>query len=306
MLAEAQNYLRDHHGGARLFVYGQDYNKRAFATAASDMLMKQVDHNGGGDNIRFGDSLTEDRFPGKTFDYFLTNPPFGVDWKKQQKEIRQEHDRRGFDGAFGAGSAARERRLASLLAAHVGQARARAPRGAQARLPAGDRLQRLASVYRWRGIGGRATSESGSSKMTGWRPSSPCPSRCSTTRASAPTSGFSPIARRSSVRARSNSLMYVACGQRVAVKTTSAASATSDGTSPGSRSTRLCASTAASRRERSARSSSTMPISATTRVTVERPLRLRYQMTVEDKARFLYAYPDLPDDVQAVDEELGP
>ena len=103
MLAEAQNYLRDHHRAARLFVYGQDYNKRAFATAASDMLMKQVDHNGGGDNIHLGDSLTEDRFAGETFDYFLTNPPFGVDWKKQQKEIRQEHDQRGFDGPFGAG-----------------------------------------------------------------------------------------------------------------------------------------------------------------------------------------------------------
>ena len=64
MLAEAQNYLREHHGAARLFVYGQDYNRRAFATAASDMLMKQVDHNGGGDNIRFGDSLIEDRFEG--------------------------------------------------------------------------------------------------------------------------------------------------------------------------------------------------------------------------------------------------
>ena len=103
MLAEAQNYLREHHGAARLYVYGQDYNKRAFATAASDMLMKQVDHNGTGDNVRYGDSFTEDRFDGETFDYFLTNPPFGVDWKKQNKEIRQEHDTRGFDGRFGAG-----------------------------------------------------------------------------------------------------------------------------------------------------------------------------------------------------------
>ena len=103
MLAEAQNYLREHHRAAKLFVYGQDYNKRAFATAASDMLMKQVDHNGGGDNIRFGDSLTEDCFSGERFDYFLTNPPFGVDWKKQQKEIRQERDRDGLDGRFGAG-----------------------------------------------------------------------------------------------------------------------------------------------------------------------------------------------------------
>jgi type I restriction enzyme M protein len=103
MLAEAQNYLREHNGEARLYVYGQDYNKRAFATAASDMLMKQVDHNGGGGNIRFGDSFTEDQFAGETFDYFLTNPPFGVDWKKQQKEILREHEKQGFAGRFGAG-----------------------------------------------------------------------------------------------------------------------------------------------------------------------------------------------------------
>jgi len=103
MLAEAQNYLREYHPDARLFVYGQDYNKRAFATAASDMLIKQVDHNGGVDNVRFGDSFTDDQFADETFDYFLTNPPFGVDWKKQQKEIQQEHDKRGFDGRFGAG-----------------------------------------------------------------------------------------------------------------------------------------------------------------------------------------------------------
>ena len=103
MLAEAQNYLREHHGAARLYVYGQDYNNRAFATAASDMLMKQVDHNGGGDSIRFGDSLTDDQFGEETFDYFLTNPPFGVDWKRQKNEIQREHDRLGFEGRFGAG-----------------------------------------------------------------------------------------------------------------------------------------------------------------------------------------------------------
>ncbi len=65
--------------------------------------MKQVDHNGGGNYVRFGDSFTDDQFDGDHFDYFLTNPPFGVDWKKQQKEIQQEHDKRGFDGRFGAG-----------------------------------------------------------------------------------------------------------------------------------------------------------------------------------------------------------
>jgi type I restriction enzyme M protein len=103
MLAESQNYLREHHSAARLFVYGQDYNNRAFATAASDMLMKQVDHNGGVDNVRFGDSFTDDQFAGETFDYLLANPPFGVDWKKQQKDIQREHDKLGFAGRFGAG-----------------------------------------------------------------------------------------------------------------------------------------------------------------------------------------------------------
>ena len=103
MLAEAQSYLRDHHADARLFVYGQDYNKRAYATAASDMLMKEVSHNGAAGNVRFGDSLIDDRFEGETFDYFLTNPPFGVDWKRQQREIKREHDQRGYAGRFGAG-----------------------------------------------------------------------------------------------------------------------------------------------------------------------------------------------------------
>src|SRR5207245_8550019 len=59
MLAESQNYLREHHPDAKLFVYGQDYNTRAFATAASDMLMKQVDHNGAGNNVRYGDRFTD-------------------------------------------------------------------------------------------------------------------------------------------------------------------------------------------------------------------------------------------------------
>ena len=103
MLAEAQNYLRDHHAEAQLYAYGQDYNNRAYAIAASDMLLKQVDHNGGGDNVRFGDSLTEDRFDGETFDYFITNPPFGVDWRKQQGEIKREHQSKGYAGRFGAG-----------------------------------------------------------------------------------------------------------------------------------------------------------------------------------------------------------
>jgi type I restriction enzyme M protein len=106
MLAEAQNYLREHHGAAKLYVFGQDYNKRAFATAASDMLMKAVDQNGGSNNIRFGDTFTDDQFttaPYDKFDYLIANPPFGVDWKKQQREIEREHEKLAYAGRFGAG-----------------------------------------------------------------------------------------------------------------------------------------------------------------------------------------------------------
>jgi type I restriction enzyme M protein len=103
MLAGAQNYMRQRHADAKLYVYGQDYNKRAFATAASDMLLKEIDHNGGGENIQFGDTFVEDKFEGQKFDYLIANPPFGVDWKKQQTEITREHEKLGFKGRFGAG-----------------------------------------------------------------------------------------------------------------------------------------------------------------------------------------------------------
>ncbi len=153
MLAEAQNYLREHHPEARLFVYGQDYNKRAFATAASDMLMKQVDHNGGGDNIRFGDSFTEDRFDDERFDYLLTNPPFGVDWKKQQKKIVARAREARVRGALWGRAATGERRLAAVPPAHDQQVRAGAPGPTKVWLAAGDRLQRLAAVQRGRRVG---------------------------------------------------------------------------------------------------------------------------------------------------------
>jgi type I restriction enzyme M protein len=101
MLAEAQNYMREHHAAAQLYTYGQDYNKRAFATAASEMLLKEVVHTGSSDNVRFGDIFTDDKFSGETFDYVIANPPFGVDWKKQQREVTREHE--SGKGRFNAG-----------------------------------------------------------------------------------------------------------------------------------------------------------------------------------------------------------
>lgn len=99
MLAEAQKYLHDHNSQATLYVYGQDINPRAYAIAASDLLIKGHENS----RVECEDSLTKDRFEGETFDYLIANPPFGVDWKKQQKEIVREHEKLGFAGRFGAG-----------------------------------------------------------------------------------------------------------------------------------------------------------------------------------------------------------
>lgn len=99
MLAEAQNYLRENNAEAKLYVFGQDFNPRAYAIAASDLLLKGNDKS----NIQFGDTLINDQFPNDKFDYLIANPPFGVDWKKQQSEVKKEHDRYGFAARFGAG-----------------------------------------------------------------------------------------------------------------------------------------------------------------------------------------------------------
>ncbi len=99
MLAEAQNHLRAMHTDERLWVFGQDFNPRAYAIAASDLLMKGNENS----DIRFGDSLINDQYAGDHFDYLLANPPFGVDWKKQQKDVQREHDKQGYAGRFGAG-----------------------------------------------------------------------------------------------------------------------------------------------------------------------------------------------------------
>jgi type I restriction enzyme M protein len=99
MLAEAQNYLRQHHAKAELYVHGQDFNPRAYAIAASDLLIKGREKS----RVALGDSLTDDKFSGEAFDYFLANPPFGVDWKRQQKEVVREHEKLGYSGRFGAG-----------------------------------------------------------------------------------------------------------------------------------------------------------------------------------------------------------
>jgi type I restriction enzyme M protein len=99
MLSVSEEYLRELNPDARLEVFGQDYNNEAFAVCCSDMMIKAQNP----ENIKFGDSFTQDGLPGQKFDYLLANPPFGVEWKPQADVIEREHDEQGFKGRFGAG-----------------------------------------------------------------------------------------------------------------------------------------------------------------------------------------------------------
>ena len=99
MLSVAEEHLRDLNPDARLEVFGQDYNNEAFAICCSDMMIKGQNP----ENIKFGDSFTQDGLPGNRFDYLLANPPFGVEWKPQADVIEKEHDEQAFQGRFGAG-----------------------------------------------------------------------------------------------------------------------------------------------------------------------------------------------------------
>ena len=99
MLSVAEDYLRELNPQARLECYGQEYNPESYAICGSDLMMKGQNL----ENIKFGDSFTADGLAGQRFDYLLANPPFGVEWKPEEKAVRDEADNLGFDGRFGAG-----------------------------------------------------------------------------------------------------------------------------------------------------------------------------------------------------------
>ena len=99
MLSVAGEYLLEHNPQARLTMYGQELNDESYAICKADMLIKGQDVA----NIVPGNTLSDDGFPGRKFDYMLSNPPFGVEWKKVEKAVRDEHEKKGFDGRFGPG-----------------------------------------------------------------------------------------------------------------------------------------------------------------------------------------------------------
>ncbi|WP_306061335.1 type I restriction-modification system subunit M [Natronococcus wangiae] len=100
MLSVAEDHVRRFNEEANLHVFGQELNPESYAVCNSDMLIKGQEP----ENIAYGNSFTEDGFPNKKFDYMLSNPPFGVSWKKVKDEIEREHEEQGFAGRFGAGT----------------------------------------------------------------------------------------------------------------------------------------------------------------------------------------------------------
>lgn len=99
MLSVAGEYLLEHNPAARLTMFGQELNDESYGICKADMLIKGQDVA----NIVAGNTLSDDGHAGRKFDYMLSNPPFGVEWKKVEKAVRTEHEQQGFDGRFGPG-----------------------------------------------------------------------------------------------------------------------------------------------------------------------------------------------------------
>jgi type I restriction enzyme M protein len=99
MLSVAGEHLAEINPEARLVMFGQELNDESYAICKADMLIKGQDVS----NIFPGNTLSSDGLPATKFDYMLSNPPFGVEWKKIEKEVRREHEQKGFDGRFGPG-----------------------------------------------------------------------------------------------------------------------------------------------------------------------------------------------------------
>ncbi|EFS01308.1 N-6 DNA methylase, partial [Listeria seeligeri FSL N1-067] len=95
----ANEYMKSHNNLGELIFHAQEVNEESYAIAKSDLLLKKEDAN----NIRLGNTLTNDKFKTDTFDFMISNPPYGVDWKKVEKAVKDEHNDLGFNGRFGAG-----------------------------------------------------------------------------------------------------------------------------------------------------------------------------------------------------------
>lgn len=98
-LSESDEYISQVSDQVTTDLLGQELNPESYAICKADMLIKGK----AVDNIKLGNTLSDDQLSGERFDFMLANPPFGVEWKKVQKQVTDEHKLRGFDGRFGPG-----------------------------------------------------------------------------------------------------------------------------------------------------------------------------------------------------------
>lgn len=98
-LTSGSEYVHELNPDAKLVTFGQELNPESYAICRADMLIKGQ----AVENIKYGNTLSDDQLPTEKFDYMLSNPPFGVEWKKVEKVIKDEHKLKGYNGRFGAG-----------------------------------------------------------------------------------------------------------------------------------------------------------------------------------------------------------
>lgn len=98
MLSCMEERIHDLNSDIEVTCFGQEFNPSTYAIAKADMMIR----GGDPDNMRFGDTLSDDQFEGFTFDYCISNPPFGIDWKREQKKVEEEAAR-GEQGRFAPG-----------------------------------------------------------------------------------------------------------------------------------------------------------------------------------------------------------
>lgn len=100
MLSVAEKYIRRKNETADVQLFGQEINDQSYAICKSDMLIKGQNP----ENIVLGNTLDNDGHKGKQYRYLISNPPFGVQWKKEESKVKDEHEKQGFNGRFGAGT----------------------------------------------------------------------------------------------------------------------------------------------------------------------------------------------------------
>ena len=207
MLSVAEEWLKAHNPKSRLAMYGQELNPESYAICKADMLIRGQDIS----HIVLGNTLSDDGLLGKLFDYMLSNPPFGVEWKKIEKAIREEYEKQGYNGRFGPGLPRVSDGSLLFLLHLLSKMR-----------PAVQGGSRVGIVLNGSPLftGGAGSGESDIRRYVLENdlvePSSRCPPTCSTTPASAPTSGFSAIASPMIARATCSSSTHRAFRRRCA------------------------------------------------------------------------------------------